>query len=131
MIIWRGWGVIVIGVFFLCDLVANALANALGGNGYWDSHGWPMACALILAGGIIWAIDAFLAKRGERVLVDEQTGQRVVFRKHHDFFFVRLKWWGLIFSCLAVVILVTRWSPGASRPHVANLPASASARPAR
>jgi hypothetical protein len=129
MIIWRGWGVIVIGVFFLCDLVANAMADSLGGKGYWDSHGWPMACALIFAGGIIWAIDGLLVKRGGRVLTDEQTGQRVVFRRHHDFFFIRLKWWGLIFSCLALAIVVTHWSPGSARTRLASLPTRTLAHP--
>jgi hypothetical protein len=113
MIIWRGAGVSVSATVFLCSLAANGLAILLGGNGYWEAHGWPLGSALIVAGVVIWLIDARLAARGDRVLLDEQTGERVVLPAKHDFFFLPMKFWSVVCACVGVGILVTDFAPGA------------------
>jgi hypothetical protein len=112
MIVWRGWGVIVAVVVFACCLGANLLANAFGGAGYWDSHSWPLASALIIAGGLIVAIDLFLSKAPARTLTDNQGGEQVLVRKRNDFFFLAMKWWGAIMAGLGGLVLITHFVPG-------------------
>ena len=112
MIIWRGWGIIVFFVVFASSLVAQVLTNTLTGSGaYWKEHGWPFACALACSGAVIWLIDQRLSRGRDRTLVDVQTGERVVIRRAHDFFFLRLRWWGVICVVLSVMLLFSGWSP--------------------
>ena len=75
MFIWRGWGVLVLFIVFLVSLIANFAANIFGGNGYWNTHAWPLASALIIAGGLIWMTDLYFFRRPGKVLVDEKTGE--------------------------------------------------------
>jgi len=110
MIVWRGWGVMVAVVVFACCLAANLLANSLGGAGYWESHGWPLASALIVAGGLIAAIDLFLSKAPAQT--DIQAGEPVLVRKKNDFFFLAMKWWGVIVAGLGGLVLITHFVPG-------------------
>ena len=102
MIVWRGWGVLVIVIVFACSLAANFLSNAIAGKAYWDSRFWPLALAMVLAGGLIWIAGMILSQRPARNLVDEKTGERVTLAGTHDFFFLRMKWWGPIVAVLGI-----------------------------
>lgn len=112
MFIWRGWGVLVLFIIFMTSLAANLAANILGGSGYWNAHGWPLASALIIAGALIWMTNSYFFKKPGRVLVDERTGERVTLSNNNDFFFVPMKWWGLISASAGILILATNWVPG-------------------
>jgi hypothetical protein len=96
MFIWRGYGFLVPLIAFFCSLSAQLLANDLGGEGYWETHSYPVAVALIVAGGLIFGTDFFLYRNPGHILRDEQTGQRVLFAPKHDFFFLRMRWWSLV-----------------------------------
>jgi hypothetical protein len=39
MLVWRGWGVVVPVVVFLCALFAQMISTNLGGAHYWEHHG--------------------------------------------------------------------------------------------
>jgi hypothetical protein len=113
MLIWRGWGFLVPLITFLCSLAAELVTNGLGGEGYWKNHSYPLSIALLCAGGMIWWADAILATRyHERRLVDDKTGERVILVPRHDFFFVRVKWWGLVCAGFAVAVLLMNAVPG-------------------
>jgi hypothetical protein len=112
MFIWRGWGVLVLFIVFLVGLIANFAANILGGKDYWNTHAWPLASALIIAGGLIWMTDLYFFKKPGRTLVDEKTGERVTLLNRNDFFFIPMKWWGLISAGAGIIILATNTVPG-------------------
>jgi hypothetical protein len=111
MIIWRGAGASVIFIVLMTSLCGNVLANAFGGKGYWENQSWPFACVLIVAGGVIWLADWNLARYPKRVLIDEQTKERVEVGGNHDFFFIPMKWWGPICAALGVALLLAGWTP--------------------
>jgi hypothetical protein len=77
MFIWRGWGFLVPLIAFLCSLSAQLIAKNLGGEGYWETHSFPLSMALLVAGGLIWAIELYLFRNPGRILRDEETGERV------------------------------------------------------
>jgi hypothetical protein len=112
MIVWRGWGFAVALIVLVACIVANLLANTLGGKGYFEAHAWPLASALIIAGPLIWLTDILLSRGPSRVLVDEKTGERVALAKKHDFFFIPMRWWGAVVAVIGIVLLVTRHAPG-------------------
>jgi hypothetical protein len=112
MIIWRGAGVLVIVIIFLTSLCGNVLSNSFAGKGYWETHSWPFACVLVVAGALIAIADRILSLQPKRVLLDEQTKERVAVGGDHEFFYIPMKWWGLISSGLGVCSWVAGWVPG-------------------
>ena len=113
MFIWRGWGFLVPLIAFLCTLSGELIAKILGGEGYWETHSYPLSMALLVAGGLIWGTDLYLFRNpAGRVLRDEQTGERVLFVRKHDFFFLRMRWWSLVCVGFAIAIFVANWTPG-------------------
>jgi hypothetical protein len=121
MIIWRGAGLIVVAIVFCCNLVVQLLCNKLSGTPtYWDSHAWPLAAGFTTSGIVLACVGALLERRPGRVLVDPATGERIVFRKPHDLFFVPMKYWGVILLVLASVVLATDHKPGPPKARAAD-----------
>jgi hypothetical protein len=121
MIIWRGAGVLVFVIAFGCSLVAQLMCNKIAGTeAFWETHAWPLAAALAAAAGIVWLVGSKLEARPGRELVDPATGQRVQLKKPHEFFFIKMKYWGAILLAIGITILVTNTTPGPSRAHAAN-----------
>jgi hypothetical protein len=112
MIIWRGAGVLVLFIVFVVSLCGQLLSNMLAGEKYWNTQSWPFACVLIVAGGVIWLTDWNLARYPKRVFIDEQTKERVEVGGAHDFFFIRMKWWGLLSAALGVAFWLAGMTPG-------------------
>jgi hypothetical protein len=112
MIVWRGAGALVLVIVFLTSLCGQLLTNNFGGKAYWFHHSWPFASVLVVAGGIIAIVDWRLAMQPKRVLIDEQTKERVVVGGSHDFFFIPMKWWSGIVVLLGILVALTGWTPG-------------------
>jgi len=106
----KGYLVFVIG-FFVC-LAANLIVYLVAGESYWDSHAWPLGCALIVSGILIKVVQTQLVKESRRVLIDEQTGERVVLPSKHQFFFIPMKWWGILLIAWGIIILAGNLVPG-------------------
>ena len=103
MIVWRGWGILVLVISFACALSGELIAKSFGGDDYWDTHRYPLSAALLVASGLIWVADFYLYRNPGRMLRDEQTGERVLFKRTHDLFYIRMKWWSLVCVAGAVV----------------------------
>lgn len=113
MIIWRGWGILVLIITFGCSLVAQLLANEVSGTPqYWETHAWPLGTALTSAGAIVWGIGVLLARRPTPPV--------------HDFFFVPMRYWGVLLGAIGVFVVVTNKAPGPSKAR-ASEPAAAHA----
>lgn len=66
-----------------------------------------------LCRGLIWITDLYFFPKGPgRVLRDEKTGERVTLANRNDFFFIPMKWWGLISAVAGVAIFATNTVPG-------------------
>lgn len=102
MIIWRGFGILVLVVTFGCSLAAQLLSDKLSGTPeYWETHAWPLATALASAGAIVWAVGMYLARRPVP--------------SPHDFFFIPMKYWGILLGAIGVFVVVTNKVPGPSK----------------
>ncbi|MEZ5856191.1 MAG: hypothetical protein R3D67_16110 [Hyphomicrobiaceae bacterium] len=112
MIIWRGWGLIVLVITFGCSLIAQLLTDQLLGSAYWNAHAWPFGVAMIVAGGVVWLFSQVLGRGPPRTLVDEQTGERVVVLPRHDLFFVPIKWWAVLLPGIGIGVILFGWTPG-------------------
>jgi hypothetical protein len=104
MIVWTGWGILVLVITFGFTLAGNFLTNSIsGGAAYWDAHKWPVALALLPAAVVLWLLGQFLHNRNPRVLIDPKTGAQVVLRKSHALFFIPMHWWAPILVAGAIV----------------------------
>jgi hypothetical protein len=107
MLVWQGWGLVVPAVPFLTLVLAQAAAEAAFGPGTSDQHAaWVVALALLPAAFALHRLGRRL-NRGGRTLVDAATGETVVLRRRHSFWFVRVEHWGVVLAVAALVFLVT------------------------
>jgi len=68
MFIWRGAGILVPVIAFVCSLLAELITRDLsGGKEYWDTHSTPFSLAMLVAGGLIWAMDSYLYRNPGRL----------------------------------------------------------------
>jgi len=65
---------------------------------YYQTHGWPIFCAFLFSAAVI-AVIAKMCVR-ERMLRDIKTGEDIVIRENHTFFFVNIKFWPYILVAL-------------------------------
>jgi hypothetical protein len=94
MLIWKGWGIIIVPICGLSLFLTVYLVNSLTSDDrYFIKHNWPFALAMMIA-GILTFIAGKKLPRKERHLIDQQTGQKVVLATTHSFFFIPLVYWG-------------------------------------
>jgi hypothetical protein len=106
MIVFSGLGFLVFAFVFGFSLLANAITNAVTGSGkYWDVHHWPFAASLFVSGIACWSLGQILRRHKATVLIDPQSGEQVVLRQSHTFFFIPMMWWGPILAACGLVAL--------------------------
>ncbi len=108
MIIWSGFGFLVVVFAFACSLTMNVFTNALFGSGYYQTHAWPLALAIAIAGALTWLVGNALNRRQGRVMIEKATGREVLLRRNHSLFFIRMHYWGPILIALAFASLFFR-----------------------
>jgi hypothetical protein len=108
MIIWSGFGILVFVFAFGCSLAVNLFINPFFGDGYYRTHGWPLALALAVAGALSWKVGNALNGRRGKVFIDKDTGREVVLGPNHTLFFIKMQHWGPILIVLAFASLFLR-----------------------
>jgi len=112
MIVYRGYGIAIVGIILGSALIANLLVNAFAGHNYWDTHGWPLAAALAFDALVLLTIDRVMSDRQARIPISELPAKTSRPRRRHDLFYIGFRWWALILAGLAVLILLFHWVPG-------------------
>src|SRR6266498_5431113 len=108
MIIWSGFGFLVVVFAFACSLIMSVLSNELFGSGYYQTHAWPLALAIAIAGALTWLVGNALNQRRGKVMIEKDTGREVLLRPNHSLFFIRMHYWGPILIALAFASLFFR-----------------------
>ncbi|MCA1858119.1 hypothetical protein LE190_19610 [Massilia oculi] len=108
MLVWRGFGILVVVFLSLCFLGTEIAAEQL-----WGKSSPAMVrsvivpVALLLAAVLVYLLHLVLARyAGARVHVDEATGERYTLREAHDLFFVPVKYWPMILGAGGALMLV-------------------------
>jgi hypothetical protein len=106
-IVWHGKGFLVLVFVFGFSLAANCLCNAMTGSGvYWSAHKWPFAISLFASGSTCWLVGRYLHSRKARLLIDPKTGEKIVLRYSHSFFYIPMMWWGPVLVGFGVIALL-------------------------
>jgi hypothetical protein len=104
MIVWRGYGILV--------LVFTIVGYALGRVGAEQIWGRPLPqnyrggaelIGMLLAAAIVYGLHRLIeARQLPRAFVDKATGEEVIVKPKHDFFFIPLKAWPYILALLGI-----------------------------
>jgi hypothetical protein len=108
MIIWSGLGFLVFIFAFGCSLGMNLFVRPLFGDGYYQTHAWPLALALVVAGILTWFVGNALHRRPGKVFIDKETGREVLLGQNHSLFFIKMHYWGPILIALGFASLFFR-----------------------
>ena len=107
LIIWRGSGGLVIIAGILVCLVTNIVTSkAFDESNYFQAHLWPKLAALGITGLMCWFLGRYLHSRPPQLVLDETTGEEVELKPRHDFMFIKIEYWGVIYILIAFVVLV-------------------------
>ena len=112
MLIWTRWGIVVAGIVLLAGVAAVLLASVMHITG--RSAALLFYAALIPAGVATWYIGKGLNRDAVQELINPQTGQPVLLKNYHTFFFVRVEWWGPVMTVIGAVMLVLTILVGSS-----------------
>jgi hypothetical protein len=97
MLIWKGFGILV-GVVGVVGLVAGLIAGTVVGAGFGLCLGLGMALAALAN----WGLWKLIYPKQAQFRQDPATGQQVVHRPNHSFFFIPGPIWTWIFAALAI-----------------------------
>ena len=104
MIIWSGWGFLVIVIAGVVGgPVALAISALLGAAGVTGQPGIGPMLGLFAAAAVTWWAGQRLNGGPGRTLVDSQTGQAVVLRRRHTLFFIPMQWWAVALALFGVM----------------------------
>lgn len=114
MIIWSGWGFLVVFFFLIGCLIGLPVGALFPGDP--DAS----AAATVITAGLVAGLASFLFARkiegGEgRAFIDEATGQRIVVKRSAgSLFFIPTRWWAYVAPVLAILFGVLLMAPTAT-----------------
>jgi hypothetical protein len=109
-VIWRGWGIVVIGIAILALVAGTIFATMFNITG--RASGYPIGFALILGGVATWYLGKRMNRNAVRELIDPATGEHVSVRNSHDFFFVPVQLWGPVMGALGAALIALELTAG-------------------
>ena len=106
-LVWSGWGVLVLPIVF-------ATSVAVGGLLQWllIAASRPELAFLAFSGGLFaaaavnWLVGRGLNNRPGRELLDPKTQQRVILRRVHRLFWIRMEYWSVPVALAALIPLL-------------------------
>jgi hypothetical protein len=105
LIIWRGWGILVIVIAALFQFIGYGVSSVFGVDSYSDAAKMIGYLLFLPAAVVLWLLGKKLNK--PKVYVD-QTGQQVVSKGRHSLFFIPIEYWAFIYVILAVVLTIVQ-----------------------
>jgi hypothetical protein len=107
MIIWQGFGFLVVLYTFIAALLGEYLSEKLTGNGeYYQHHAYPLSLALAVAAFATYLTARAFDKRSSKVFIDKETGRDVILKRTHSLFFIPMLYWSFILLIASVLVLI-------------------------
>lgn len=104
ILFWQGLGLLALAIPFVVLLLINYVLDEVFGHGFYASHNYSPLIAMTISAVIVWFVGKKLSKdKLERILIDQATGEKVVIKKKHTFFFIPLHWWALIYIIFGLI----------------------------
>ncbi len=107
-VFWSGYGIAVPFIVFTALIGTQAVVDALLGEGTYTAEVRPKFVATVLAVVALGALAKWATPSGDRVLADEETGERVVVEgRAHSFMFVPVRYWPAIVFVVGAAAIAT------------------------
>lgn len=107
MIIWRGFGILVVvigfGSLILTELIAE---NIAGDDRFYQEHKWLALFGSLVAAALTYGLYRLTLLRRVRVLVDQATGEEVVLTSKDSLFFIPVQLWPIVFVFFGLIATV-------------------------
>ena len=105
MLIWRGYGIMVVVFAFVGLIAGKAFAENVWGTPVpVDKRQWGELLGMLLAAALVYGFHLLTQRPSEkRVIIDKRTGREEVLEKKHDLFFIPMKYWSIILVVLGVM----------------------------
>lgn len=105
IIIWQGLGFLVPLITIAAYALANWIVDTYIAYEYSKSHSWPTGIAFLVAGALCWYIGNWFHQQGGREVIDRETGEVIDIEKPDTFFFIPMRYCGIILGILGVFSL--------------------------
>ena len=107
LLVWSGWGLLVLPIIFVTSVVVRgALQLALVAAGLPQLAFLAASVGLFAAASVNWVVGRRFNTRPGRELIDANTQQRVVLRRIHRLFWIRMEYWSVPVFLAAFVPLL-------------------------
>ena len=104
MVVWKGWGLAIVGFIFLFVLPIELLVEYYLGAGQYKALAWPIPLAILLGAIPTTFVGMKLNNKPARILMDPETGEEVELKPEHSLFWVPMQYWGVILVALSTLI---------------------------
>lgn len=122
LVIWRGWGWIVIVIVAASFLGTEWAVEAFTGDGrYYQEHDWTKTAAAAAACFITMAVGFYL-NHARRLQRDEASGEVTAMYPAHTLYYIPIEYWSLIIVVFfgGVHLLMDRQIDGLDQPSAAE-----------
>lgn len=103
MLVWSGKGILSVLVLIAGVVVFGIILPK-------EQFDYVLIISLFSAAAFSW----FMGKKwnGEegQIFIDKASGQEVAVRPNHSLFWIKMQYWGIIFSVFALIILVQQFA---------------------
>ena len=104
MVVWKGWGLLVVLFLVICVFLVQKSVEAFYYVGYYQEQAWPQPLVFLLASIPTTFFGLKLNNKPARVLVDPETGEQVEIKRDHSLFWVPMQYWGIILCGFAALM---------------------------
>lgn len=102
MIIWKGYGILVIVIAAVACAIIGNIFKGMGG-----SQDVGMAIGAMLSGILIWFVGKkFNAPEKTQVYIDKKSGQEVLVKPDHSLFFIKMQYWAFVVVAIGGYMLL-------------------------
>ena len=108
MLIWKGNGflaiIIPVMIFIPVSIICFSIAGSRGSDDV--ITGIIVAISLALSSFATWKVGKKLNGGKGKILIDPDTGEKVLLKSEHSFWFINVEYWGVLWGILSIVALV-------------------------
>ncbi len=110
MIFWRGYGILVAVLAFVCLIGGRMAAESMWGTPLpVDKRKLSELIGMLVAAAVVYGLHLALQKAAApRTLIDKETGKEVVLVVKHDLFFVPVKYWPYVLMGFGVLFFLQK-----------------------
>lgn len=108
MIIWSGLGFLVAILGFGSLILTEYLSEIITKNDqFYQENDWVKMTGMVLAAALTLGLHKLLNLQKAKRVIDTETGEEIVLRKNHSFFFIPVKWWPAAFLVIGTILMFT------------------------